>query len=64
MGQLGPLWPRAQEHPGQMEDLGHHFLPDVGSVRVVGSGGRGWVDSVICLEGPRWGEGQVETSGT
>lgn len=47
-----------------MEDLGHHFLPDVGSVRVVGSGGRGWVDSVICLEGPRWGEGQVETSGT
>lgn len=63
MDQLGLLWPYAQEHPGQMEDLGHHVLPDVGSVPGQEKGG-GWVDAVICLEGPKWGEGQIEISTT
>lgn len=32
MDQWGLLQACAQEHPGQVEDLGHHFLPDTGSV--------------------------------
>lgn len=55
MDQRGVLQACAQEHPGQMEDLGHHFLP----------GARwGWIKAVICLAGTRQENGQGETSGT